>query len=128
MGLGTLLEKARQEQGLTIEEMSKRTKIRSQFLQAIEEEQYHLLPGEAYVKPFIRTYTKALGLEEHVMLEPDQGPLQASASSENVLDVGIRGRRERLKKARRRRFIIRLAVAVVMLAGIGYLLYRLTNV
>lgn len=61
MGVGSLLEKARVEQGLTIEELAERTKIRPQFLQAIEEEQYHLLPDQAYVRPFIRTYARALG-------------------------------------------------------------------
>ena len=65
-GMGTLLEKARRKKGLTIEDMSNRTKIRPQYLQAIEDEEFHLLPDQAYVKAFIRTYAKALGLQDEI--------------------------------------------------------------
>ncbi|NMA99944.1 MAG: helix-turn-helix domain-containing protein [Firmicutes bacterium] len=118
MGLGTLLEKARIEQGLTIDELSKRTKIRPQFLRAIEEEEYHLLPGEAYVKPFIRSYAKALGVEEQVEME-----FEESTSLSNELTASIRERRERARKTRRKRFVWRLVFSVVLLAGVGYLVY-----
>jgi cytoskeletal protein RodZ len=125
MGLGTLLEKARLKQGLTIEEMSERTKIRPQFLQAIEGENYDLLPGEAYVKPFIRTYAKALGLEDDILGDIEH---QTPTSEEILMEMGIRERRERVRKARRRRFVFRLALAVVVLVGSLYLVYRLMNV
>jgi cytoskeletal protein RodZ len=125
MGLGTLLEKARLKQGLTIEEMSERTKIRPQYLQAIEGENYDLLPGEAYVKPFIRTYAKALGLEDEI--GGDIEPLEPT-SEEIAIETSIRERRERVRKARRRRFVIRLAIATVILVGSLYLVYRLMNV
>lgn len=116
--MGTLLQKARIEQGLTIEEMSNRTKIRPQFLQAIEEGEYHLLPGTAYVKPFIRTYARALGVEDQVEMEyTEPTPLTDEVAS------GIRERRERARRARRNRFLLRLAAAVLLLAGAGYLIY-----
>lgn len=124
-GLGTLLKKARLKQELTIEEMTERTRIKPQFLQAIEEEDYHLLPGEAYVKPFIRTYAKALGLEDHVAsgLERPQ-----SISEEVLAETGIRERRERVKKARRRRLFVRLSIGIVILVGALYLVYRFLNI
>jgi cytoskeletal protein RodZ len=125
MGLGTLLEKARLRQGLTIEEMSDRTKIKPQFLQAIEEEEYHLLPGEAYVKPFIRTYAKALGLDDEIMGDVE-GP--AVISEDVFVDAGIRERRERAKRARRRRFLVRVITALLVLSGAAYLFFRLLNV
>ncbi|NLL43696.1 MAG: hypothetical protein GX251_10180 [Firmicutes bacterium] len=124
-GLGTLLKKARLKQELTIEEMTERTRIKPQFLQAIEEEDYHLLPGEAYVKPFIRTYAKALGLEDQVAsgLERPQ-----SISEEVLAETGIRERRERVKKARRRRLFVRLSIGIVILVGALYLVYRFLNI
>lgn len=120
MGLGTLLEKARLEQGLTIDELAKRTKIRPQFLQAIEEEEYDLLPGEAYVKPFIRSYAKALGVEEQLKAEYEEATLLS-----DELTTSIRERRERTRKFRRKRFAFRLALSIVILVGIGYLVYWL---
>ncbi len=49
---GTLLQEARLEQGLTIEDMVERTKIRADFLQAMEAGDFEKLPDRAYVRPF----------------------------------------------------------------------------
>ncbi len=133
MGLGTLLEKERLEQGLTIGEMSERTRIKPQFLQAIEHEDYHLLPGEAYVKPFIRTYAKALGLDDEIFLADQE--VAATSLAEDVepahtvaVGKGIRERRERARRARRRRFIFRLVAAIVIIIGSVYFAIRLMNI
>jgi len=120
MGVGSLLEKARVEQGLTIEELAERTKIRPQFLQAIEEEQYHLLPDQAYVRPFIRTYARALGVEDQLQVEVE--PRESTLRVDD-LSASIRKRRERARRARRTRFLIRFAVLIVLLAGAAYLAY-----
>ncbi|HAW33796.1 MAG TPA: hypothetical protein DCX19_04105, partial [Alphaproteobacteria bacterium] len=37
--------------------------IRCQFLQALEENRYKELPGEAYANGFVRTYASYLGLD-----------------------------------------------------------------
>ena len=66
LAFSLLLGYCKDSLALTIEEMSERTKIRPQFLQAIEEEQLHLLPDQAYVRPFIRTYASALGVEDQI--------------------------------------------------------------
>ncbi|WP_461368255.1 helix-turn-helix domain-containing protein [Candidatus Darwinibacter acetoxidans] len=118
--VGKLLEKARLEQGLTIEEMSERTKIRPQFLQAIEEEQLHLLPDQAYVRPFIRTYAKALGVEDQIEaeVEPRESTLRV-----DELTASIRERMERARRARRTRFLLRSAVVILLLAGAALLVY-----
>lgn len=122
MGMGTLLEKARLEQGLSIQEMSERTKIKPQFLQAIEEEAYDQLPGEAYVKPFLRTYARALGLEEQIMVE-----LTSQSAVSDEMMISIRARRERVRRARRMRFAVRSSLILVVLAGAAYLIFRLMN-
>lgn len=134
MGLGTLLEKERLKQGLTIEEMAERTKIRPQFLEAIERENFDLLPGEAYVKPFIRTYAKALGLDDEIFLtdkEVASNRLKEKSDplpEEFIGNEGIRERRERARRARKRRFIVRLVVALVIIIGSLYLTIKLMNV
>ena len=125
-GMGKLLEKERLEQGLTLEEMSARTMIKPQFLQAIEAEEYHELPGEAYVKPFIRTYAKALGLDDQLTsnLKPPEPLPEVAVTLEN----SIRERRERSRKARRRRFIFRLIAMLIVVIGSVYLFFKLLNV
>lgn len=60
--VGERLQKERTRKGLTLEEVAKATKIRLQFLQAIEKGDYKSLPSSAYIQGFIRNYAEFLEL------------------------------------------------------------------
>lgn len=59
---GEKLREERKKQGFTLEEVSRATKIRINFLQAIETEEYKKLPGASYAQGFVRNYIEFLGL------------------------------------------------------------------
>ncbi|MBF0518296.1 MAG: DUF4115 domain-containing protein [Nitrospirae bacterium] len=61
--IGEYLSRCRNESGVPIEELSKRTRIRLYYLKALEKEEFYKIPGETYVKGHIQTYLKALGLD-----------------------------------------------------------------
>jgi transcriptional regulator with XRE-family HTH domain len=61
--LGKYLKTERERRNLSLEEAAKSTKIRIQFLGAIEEDKYELLPPGVYVKGFLTLYAKYLGLD-----------------------------------------------------------------
>jgi cytoskeleton protein RodZ len=61
--LGTWLKETREAQGLSTEQVEADTRIRRAFLQALEEGDYHILPGEVYVRGFLRNYALFLGLD-----------------------------------------------------------------
>lgn len=63
MPIGKTLREARQRQGLSLRELEDSTKIRTHYLQSLEEENFSELPGQTYVMGFIRTYARALGLD-----------------------------------------------------------------
>lgn len=65
---GERLKEERLAKGITLEEASKVTKIRSSFLSHIEESEYSKLPSVAYAQGFVRNYTKFLGLSEKEIL------------------------------------------------------------
>jgi len=65
-GEGKILREAREKMGWTYHDIEEITKIRVRYLEALENEQYDVLPGIAYTKGFLRTYSK------HVGLDPDQ--------------------------------------------------------
>jgi len=48
--LGELLREAREQRGVSLEEVEEATNIRQKFLQALEEEDFGALPAETYVK------------------------------------------------------------------------------
>lgn len=66
--IGDNLRDARLRQGLDLAEIERRTKIRARLLAALEEEQFELIPGEAYAKGFLRTYAETLGLDSRPFL------------------------------------------------------------
>lgn len=59
--VGQLLSKARQEMGVSITELSRLTRIDSDYIQALEKDQYHRLPSATFVKGFIRNISTVLG-------------------------------------------------------------------
>jgi hypothetical protein len=60
--IGASLREARSRRGLTPADVRSELRIRERYLTALEEERWHLLPGEAYTKGFLRTYAEFLGL------------------------------------------------------------------
>jgi cytoskeletal protein RodZ len=67
--IGGSLREARLKRNLTPAEVQKAIRIRDRYLQALEEERWELLPGDAYVKGFLRTYADYLGLDGSLYVE-----------------------------------------------------------
>jgi cytoskeletal protein RodZ len=67
--IGGSLREARLKRNLTSADVQKAIRIRDRYLQALEEERWELLPGDAYVKGFLRTYADYLGLDGNLYVE-----------------------------------------------------------
>jgi cytoskeletal protein RodZ len=67
--IGATLREARMRAKIDINEVEARTKIRAKYLRAIENEEWGLLPGDVYVKTFLRTYSEYLGLDSRQLLD-----------------------------------------------------------
>ena len=71
--LGQLLREAREQKGVSLEEVEEATHIRQKFLQALEEENFGALPAETYVKGFLRTYAMHLELNPEELIALYEG-------------------------------------------------------
>ncbi len=60
---GNNFKKAREAMGLTLEQIATETRIRTRFLEAIEQEDFQLLPGGIFGRGFVRSYAERLGLD-----------------------------------------------------------------
>lgn len=77
--IGSQLRAAREAQGLTLEQAFKGTRIKLPYLDAIEANQFHMLPGPVQARGFVRSYANFLGLDgEHMAsaldAEKEPGP------------------------------------------------------
>jgi len=62
--VGETLRRERLRKGLTLEQVSRETKIPSRLLDALEREQFQQLPGGVFAKSFARQYAQFLGLDD----------------------------------------------------------------
>jgi cytoskeleton protein RodZ len=65
---GSYLKHERELRGVPLEEISGATKIHIRFLKALEENSFDELPGEVFVKGYIRSYAKIIGSDVEELL------------------------------------------------------------
>ena len=111
--IGEKLRTVREEQGRSIEELSRETNIAKRYIVALEEENFDAFPGEPYLIGFLRTYSETLGLvpDEIVAL------YKSFKIQEQPLPMD-----ELIQTPSKRRWWI-IPVVVVLLGGIGSGIY-----
>ncbi|MBF0429604.1 MAG: helix-turn-helix domain-containing protein, partial [Magnetococcales bacterium] len=67
--VGEALRQLREEKGLTLDEMARRTRVRNTYLQALEEGRIDILPGQVFVAGFLRLYARHLEFADTAMVE-----------------------------------------------------------
>jgi cytoskeletal protein RodZ len=77
--IGRTLRQAREQKGVTLAEAQQATKIRQAFLQALEEENYIVLPPPVYIRGFLKNYSGYLGLDSMAMVQSFDELLEAVA-------------------------------------------------
>ena len=67
--IGEALRSAREAQGKSLDDAAVATRIRSSYLEALEEERFGDLGGSVYAKGFLRSYAGYLGVDPAPLLE-----------------------------------------------------------
>jgi hypothetical protein len=116
--IGNSLREARVRQGFEIADLEEQTKIRSKYLRALEDERFELLPGDSYVKGFLRLYADRLGLDGQLYV--DEYNSRFSLTEEPVV-AQRPGRRARRNRAESHAVVVALvgilAVTVLVIAA-----------
>ena len=116
--IGNSLRDARLRQGLELADLEAQTKVRARYLKALEEEQFELLPGDSYVKGFLRTYAERLGLDGQLYVDEYNSRF---ALSEEPVASARPGRRSRQSRAESHAVLVALvgivAVTVLVIAA-----------
>jgi transcriptional regulator with XRE-family HTH domain len=67
--LGKRLKEAREAKNISLDELQEMTKIQKRYLIGIEEGNYAIMPGNFYVRAFIKQYAEAVGLDPEQLFE-----------------------------------------------------------
>ena len=138
--IGDNLRTEREKRNLTIRDIEKGTSIRALYIESIEKGDYAQLPGEVYVKGFIRNYANFLKLDADALVKqyvaetnpeaakPEPEPEEESKSEDTVKTTTakpfITGSdfKERVERSHHRQNMMLLAVIIlVVAAGAVYL-------
>ncbi len=79
MDIGSQLKESRELKKLTLDDIQEITKIQKRYLEAIEENNFSVLPGKFYARAFIREYAEALDMDPDELLsrfKPEENEIE----------------------------------------------------
>jgi len=102
--------------GLSLDEVAERIRVRREFLEALEQMNIKLLPGKAYALAFLRSYARALGVDERAIVDQfqDEVALSREENEKPIRNPASRPRRDRPW----------MAAAALVALGIGFVGWR----
>jgi cytoskeleton protein RodZ len=114
--IGSSLREARERQELELSQVERDTRIRTRYLQALEDERFDRLPAPAYAKGFLRTYADYLGLDAQRFVDEYNTHLAPAEEPRAAAPVRIR----RPGRLRRRLLVVVPVAAAVGLVAWGF--------
>ncbi|MDX1658457.1 MAG: DUF4115 domain-containing protein [Nitriliruptorales bacterium] len=69
IGIGDQLREARQGQGRSVQDAADATRMRTEYIRALEDEEFGVFGGDVYAKGFLSTYARYLGLDPQPLLD-----------------------------------------------------------
>lgn len=103
--LGAYLRRAREERGITLEQVASGTKVSLRVLDAIEGNRYSDLPAKPFVRGFVSSYARFLGLDTRDLLTQFGGYLEERTQERLVRDLGHKGYAFERKETQSRTFL-----------------------
>lgn len=121
--IGSTLRDARVRRDISLQRAEADTKIRVKYIQAMENEDFDVMPAGTYVKGFLRTYAEYLGIDYQLILDEYNDRFGTGEHKEHV--VVQPGKPEKAKTPRKPRkqtnYIFVAIFAIVIIAVLAYL-------
>jgi len=118
------LRKARLEKELTLSDIADSTKIQLKYLEFLENSDYQALPGEVYIRTWIKLYAEAVDLPTHTLLQDYN--LEKTVGKK--IDISKQTGKFNWHNILRPRVLKWLAVGIVVVAFLIYLFWGINNI
>ena len=128
VSLGEELKRERELREITLREISEATKISVRILQAIEQNNYKILPGGIFNRNFLRAYAGFIGLDPEMIVRKYQQ--QRADNTDEELPPGLVLHHESggPEPAKKKRIMFLVAfVVLLLLAVVVVLVYRMKH-
>lgn len=119
--IGDTLRESRIGAGVDVQQVEDATKIRAKYLRALENEEFDLLPGPAYVKSFLRTYSNHLGVDGRHLVDVYRAEYEPSDPLDQPIFPTHQDRVDRTGPRWGRIALVIVVIAAVALLAIGLL-------
>lgn len=93
-GFGARLREAREILGITLDEVEFETKIRKLYIEALETENFSILPPQVYAVGFVKRYAKMLKLDEDSLSKEFKQIAYPETLEEPIADKPAKARQE----------------------------------
>jgi cytoskeleton protein RodZ len=125
MNFGDHLRAARTARGISVRDISARTRIALRSLEALEQNEVGKLPGGIFSRAFVRAYAQEVGLDpdETVRLFVQQFPIDhVTAGSTDAVEGEIGRGQEALRRRQRLGYLLTAAVGIPLVGLAAYLI------
>src|SRR5512147_2767474 len=115
--IGEFFKQVRETKGLTVDEVASKTRIRSDFVKALEEGNFAKLPDQVFARGFVRSYARSLGLDEedaiHRFIQSAGAFYEKQDERERLKARQVE--EERKRRANRKAVAIAIGIAILTL-------------
>ena len=120
--LGQQLKQAREERGISIRDIASSTHLGARFLQAIENDDYKILPGGVFNRAFVRKFARHVGMDEEQAVRLYEEQLKESGGEpEKSSYLGLGDEME--AKASSGNSALLTGILIILLGAIGAAVY-----
>ncbi|MDH5254081.1 MAG: DUF4115 domain-containing protein [Nitrospira sp.] len=115
--VGEFFRQVRETKGLTVDEVASKTRIRSDFVKALEDGNFSKLPDQVFASGFVRSYARSLGLDEEDAIQrfaKSAGTFYEKQDERERLKVR-QAEEERKRQSNRKAVAIAIGIAVLTL-------------
>ncbi|MEW9050736.1 MAG: RodZ domain-containing protein [Neobacillus sp.] len=127
--LGNRLKEVRLAKGLSLDDVQSITKIQKRYLIGIEEGNYSAMPGNFYVRAFVKQYAEALQLNPDEIFDTYKGEIPATHHDDLPDQLSRVKTRKSLTESSSKIFDLlpKILIGVFLIGAAGVLYYFLAN-